>query len=241
MLYSSEREMVPDIICSLPNLFKVRNNYAHAQEVTEGSRIIDIVFARFHKSNKSFKNLIKYAKLFNRIQISQLQILAIIWKYKKITLSRISSLTYTNSDIMLRDFIKPLEDLELIQCAKRKTYMPKDWAGSDLGYIYTIEAKLNNWKSAFCQAIDNKKRSDFSYVAFPQGRLTNRDYILAEAESKGIGIIEVSPHNGSKILIEGKRAQSSRNLEKYVFILKIASELVRTGYKWTLKVSLAND
>jgi len=240
LFYLSESEMVPDIVRSLPNIFRVRNNYAHAQEVTEGSRVIDIVFTRFSEHDKFFFNLSNYAKILYRIPISQLQVLAIIWKFKKITINRISSLTYINSDIILRDFVKPLEDLGLINKVRGKTYAPNEWANEDIADVYTIEAKLYDWRRALDQAIDNRKRADFSYVAFPKGRLTNRKYIIEKAESNEIGIIEVSPHNGSRILVKAKRAHSASNLGKYIFILRIASELIRAGYKWTLKVPLAN-
>lgn len=235
VVYSLENEMVLHLTQSLPEIFDVKNNYAHSTEVTEGSRIIDIVFAVFFKSNSYFSGSMK---ALGRLSKPQLQVLAIIWKYKKVTLNRISSLTYTDSNTIYKDYIIPLLKFNLIREMNKKSFSPFELADVVPGDIFTIEAKLSKWKEAFDQAIENKKRADYSYVAFPEGNLTLKKHICLTARSNGIGIIEVYSRIKSRIVVKAKKAQTKKNCENYIFNLNIMREALNMKKGWTLKTDL---
>jgi len=213
VVYSLENEMVLHLTQSLPEIFDVKNNYAHSTEVTEGSRIIDIVFAVFFKSNNYFSSSMK---ALGRLYKPQLQVLAIIWKYKKITLNRISSLTYTDSNTIYKDYIIPLLKFNLIREMNKKSFSPFELADVVPGDIFTIEAKLSKWKEAF----DHKK------------------HICLTARSNGIGIIEVNSRIKSRIVVKAKKAQTKKNCENYIFNLNIMREALTMKKGWTLKTDL---
>lgn len=241
MSYIYEQEMIPDMVQALPDIFDVQENYAHAQEVTEGSRVIDIVFTTFIKDYNHIEDLKKYAKTLKMASKSQLFTLAIIRKHKKISLNKISSLTYTNTKIILEEFLTPLIELGLIQVNSKEIFRLLKWPGWKVGDVITIEAKLHDWKSAFNQAIDNKKRADYSYIAFPSGKLITHKNVLFEAKSNGIGIIETNPRRGSRIIIKAKKTHLKANFDKHLFKLQVDCELLNEDCKWTINTNLKGN
>lgn len=241
MSYIYEQEMIPDIIQALPDLFDVQENYAHAQEVTEGSRVIDIVFTTFIKDHNHIEDLKKYARALKMLSKSQLLILAIIRKHKKISLNKISSLTYTNAKIISEEFLTPLIKLGLTQVNSKAIFRFPKWPGWKAGNVITIEAKLRDWKSAFNQAIDNKKRADYSYVAFPSGKLISLKHILFEAKSNGIGIIETNQRRGSRIIIKAKKIHLEANFDKHLFKLQVDCGILNKDCKWTIDTNLKSN
>ena len=86
MPYVLEKEMIPDLTASLPTLFNYNQNcYAHACEVFDGARVVDIVSADTKDPKDIIPNWMYFEKGLNKLSISQLLALSIIRQEKKIT------------------------------------------------------------------------------------------------------------------------------------------------------------
>lgn len=235
-MYSLENAMATDITTSMPKLFNLKENYAHAIEIPEGSRIIDFVFTGPIQPNSYLIMQKKYSKALKKLSISQLHVLAIIWQYNKININHLSAVTYLSKKVLMENFLNPMSNFNLILEENNNVFVPANWSKLKLGEIFTIEAKIHDWKNAFFQAIDNQNRADYSYIAFPSGKLTKNRNILEDARSKGIGIIEVNSNTGAKILVKAKKTNLTKNYQKCIFHLKIMCGILNSRFKWTLNL-----
>jgi hypothetical protein len=234
MTYLFEREMVPDLTASLPGLFGKGQEYAHACEVPDGSRVVDIVFADIPDPCRMLEDCQYYAKGFTRLSNAQVFVLAIIWRVRRITVAKLSSMTWTSGKVIRGGYINPLADLGLIRRSGQKSYEPTEWSKWEPMSVITVEAKLTDWRCALEQASDNKRRSDFSYIAFPAVGLARRKEVLDETKAHGIGIIEVNPNADPTIVLNAKRVRRSKDPQRWAFYLRILIELISMNDRWTL-------
>ncbi len=235
-MYSLENAMATDITASMPKLFNLKKNYAHAIEIPEGSRIIDFVFTGPIQPN-SYKLMQKeYSKELRKLSISQLHVLAIIWQHNKININRLSAVTYLSKEVLIDNFLKPMLNFNLILEENNNKFIPTNWSKLKLGEIFTIEAKLYDWKNAFFQALDNQNRTDYSYIAFPSGNLIKNKKILEKARSRGIGIIEVNSSFGAEIVVKAQKTNLCKDYKKRMFHLKIMCGILNSKFKWKLNI-----
>lgn len=236
MAYLLEQEMIPDLTASLPVLFGDGQAFFQACEVPDGARVVDIVFANTQDPKQILKNWKSCERGLNRLSIPQLSVLSLIWRERRITIRKLSATTWLPAEVIRHDYLEPFLEVDLVRRSGRKSYEPTDWSIWEPGSVYTVEAKLKDWQCALDQAFDNKKRSDFSYVAFPSGRFTNKEGLHKKARSLGIGIIEVNSESGSSVLVNARRTNRFRDPGRWLFYLRILIGLLRKNSKWALAI-----
>jgi hypothetical protein len=234
MPYTLEKEMIPDLTASLPLLFNYNQNYyAHACEVFDGTRVVDIVFADTQDPKELIPNWMCFEKEFNKLSISQLLALSIIRHEKKITAKKLGFRTWQSINQVKKNFLEPFLEHGLIRRCTRLSYEPTEWSVWSPSSVIAIEAKLFDWRTALKQAHDNKKRSDFSYVALPHDVVLKRESLVRDANKLGIGVIGVSSEEGSSVILQAEKTKSSLDSSKWFFFLKILNDLLSINSKWT--------
>jgi hypothetical protein len=235
MPYMLEKEMIPDLTSSLPLLFNYDQNcYAHACEVFDGARVVDLVSADTQDPKELIPDWMYFVKGLNKLSISQLLALSIIRQEKKITAKKLGLRTWQSPNQVKENYIEPFLEYGLIKHCTRISYEPTEWSVWSPSRVITIEAKLSDWRTALNQAHDNKKRSDLSYVALPQDLVTKRKSLSSTAKKLGVGIIGVSSNYGSSVFLPAKKTKRSLDPNKWFFFLKIFIDLLNINSKWTL-------
>lgn len=233
MSYALEKEMIPDLTESLPLLFEYNQScYAHACEVCDGARVVDIVSADTQNPKELIPDWAYFEKGFKKLSVSQLLALSIIRNERKITVNRLGFCTWQSPSQVKRNFIDPFLDYGLIRKCTRLSYEPTEWGAWSPSSVITIEAKLSDWRTALNQAYDNKKRSDFSYVALPSDVVVKRESLLSNATKLGVGVIGVSPVNGSSVFLPAIKTKRYLDTSKWFFFLKIFIDLLKINSKW---------
>jgi len=222
-------------MAALPVLFGTGQQYAHACEVEHGFRVIDLAFVEAPDPRLSLEDWKHFARAFSCISSAQQQMLAIIWREQRVTLASLSSMTWMPREDVWADYLLPFLDSDLIRRSGPRSYEPTEWSEWRPCPVVTVEAKLSDWRCALAQATDNKKRSDFSYVAFPSGGLAQRDVVHREASRLGIGVIEVSPTTQPMIILKAKRVREKKSPERWTFLLSILADLVCSKHKWCMQ------
>lgn len=228
--------MIPDLTASLPLLFKYNQNYyAHACEVFDGARVVDIVSADTQDPKELISDWMYFKKGLNKLSTSQLLALSVIRHEKKITVKKLGFRTWQSPNQVKENFIKPFLEYGLIRHCTRISYEPTEWSVWSPTSVITIEAKLSDWRNALNQAHDNKKRSDLSYVALPHDVVLKREALLSDAKKIGVGVIGVSPDEGSSVFLPAKKSKRYLDSSKWFFFLKIFIDLLNINSKWTFR------
>jgi hypothetical protein len=174
-----------------------------------------------------------FGKGLNKLSTSQLLALSVIRHEKKITVKKLGICTWQSPNQVKKNFFEPFLEYGLIRRCTHLSYEPTEWSAWSPSSVITIEAKLSDWRSALNQAHDNKKRSDFSYVALPHDVVLKRELLLRDAKKLGVGVIGVSSDEGSSVFLPAKRTKRYLDSSKWFFFLKIFIDLLNINSKWT--------
>lgn len=81
------------------------------------------------------------------------------------------------------------------------------------GHVYSVEAKLTNWRRAIGQAVLNRYWSNRCYIALWHTKVGPS--VKTEARRHGLGVISVSP-SGAKMVVGAQLAQPRAHLKGQV-------------------------
>lgn len=197
-MFRFEKEMIPIIRDGLVNRYNF--NYI-CEEFPSGLGYVDIAASR---------------KLNERaVHTNDIELVYIISKYLNRKNKKVSPYCISKKYNLKKGVItKVIEYLEL------NNFVHSDEVGNlfisqriepAVSELYTIEAKLKNWKSAIFQARRNLSIASKSYVAFPSTQITKSKIELCKENQ--IGLISVE-HDAIDIIL---KAKDSKDLDKTNF------------------------
>lgn len=118
--------------------------------------------------------------------------------------------------------------------------------------IVSIEAKLDRWKEALCQAQDYRRFSNSAYVALPEEKIRKAPAIAMECAVHGIGLLAVATNRCSVIVrapvsnprtpewvwlvsrTVGFRAQLSSKLpQRLESVRKLSAKRIDAGFRFS--------
>ena len=197
-MFRFEKDMIPIIRDGLVNRYNF--NYI-CEEFSSGLGYVDIAAAR---------------KLNERtVHANDIELVYIISKYlnrknKKVSPNCIQK-KYSLKKGLVAKVIKYLEQNDFVHSDEIGNLFISQKIEPAVNELYTIEAKLTNWKSAIFQARRNLSIASKSYVAFPSTQITKSKIELCQ-ENK-IGLISVKRDSIDIIL----KAKDSTKLDKTNF------------------------
>lgn len=197
-MFKYESEMIPVLIESLSKVF---NTEYITTEFKTGNGIADLVFTTDLSKENIYLNDYGMMSLFvNLFQQKK--------KLKK-------ELLYANcfDKIQLKKLLTRLEYDDFIyvdgnNIIKRRNYK------AHTQNLFSVEAKLNDWKSGFYQALRYKFFSHKSYLAYPKQYIHRVDLELLKENN--IGLISVE-HNSIRI-IHNPKSEKPQDLVSFFFL-----------------------
>jgi len=218
--FKLEADLVTILIDKIDNLVKNTTAVFTKQEWYIGRRIADIAICGFNSTPlpnslpKSIKRLNYYdvhiiAHLFNR----PLRLLTISERVK-------------SSTIKVQKSLGKLKRSELVDQTSAGAYHLTDWRCFIPSKIITIEAKLQDWKTAIQQASYHKKFSDFSYIAMPSKKCTNEN-LTDSCKELGIGLISVFNKSKSTLSIKAKRNCASNSPQRDIAAMSLLQAFMK--------------
>lgn len=218
--FSLEADLVTILIDKIDNLVKNTTAVFKKQEWYIGRRIADIAICGFSSTPlpnslpKSIKRLSYYdihiiAHLFDR----PLRLLTISERVK-------------SSAIKAQKSLDKLKRSGLVDQTNAGAYHLTDWRCFVPSEIITIEAKLQDWKTAIQQASYYRKFSDFSYVAMPSRKCTNEN-LTDSCKELGIGLISVFDKSKSTLSIKAKRNCASNSPQRDIAAMSLLQAFMK--------------
>lgn len=181
-----ERDLVDALIPGLERALRPSLGLLMAAEVTNRARVVDLVLADTAHPSAVLDDMEVYAPGFRKLDGRRASLLAIIWRERRISLDRLSQITWTTTD-RLRPDIQEMSRVGLVDINRRETLRPTGWAEWSPGSLIAVEAKLADWRGALSQATDHLAWADYSYVAMPSdGPLTN-EHVIRALRNEGVG------------------------------------------------------
>jgi hypothetical protein len=230
--FSSERDLVDVLVGELASLYESGLPVLQAREVPNAARVIDVVVV--FGADDPAPLLLEWEMPLRRLRAldrAHLSLLALVWAEKCISLSRLSRLTWTESEILRRRYLNTLVEAGLVECSARNTVTPTGWATWRSGRIVAVEAKLSDWRGCLAQAADNARWADVSYTAFPaSGPLSVKGVLLA-LKSQGLGGIEVD-RQGMSIVVPPRAKSQALSRRRAEFALGILRDMLH-GSRWS--------
>ena len=172
-MFRYESEMIPVLI---ENLSKIFNTEYITTEFSTGNGVADLVFATEMNEEKLFFNDYGMMSLFvNLFQQNK-------------TLNALTLYENCFDKTRLKKLINHLEGEEYICCDGDKITRTRKYKPHTQN-LFSIEAKLKDWKSGFYQALRYKFFSHKSYLAYPKHYIHRVDLQLLKENN--IGLISV--------------------------------------------------
>lgn len=228
MSYQLESEMIPALMTSLAPLLVKDAPYVVACEVPDGSRVVDVMYAVLPTTWRTSPEEDFAAKL-GRLSIAQAVVLSLLWREQRMSLHRLSRLSFVSEDRLVAEYLGPMERADLV-ARDGRSWCVTEWAQRRPPHLIAVEAKLRDWREAMSQAVDNRKRSDESYIALP--RMDNRQRastIRARATEFGIGVVEVDADGAATITTKARRVPARESHGKWgVAVRLLGKECPRT-------------
>lgn len=196
--FELEADLVSALIDKIDNLANNATSVFKKQEWYIGRRIADIAICGFDST--PLPNSLP--KSIKRLSYYDLHIIAHLLD-RPLRLSAISE-RIKSSTIKVQESLDKLKRSKLVDQTNAGAYHLTDWRCFIPSEIITIEAKLQNWKTAIQQASYYRTFSDFSYVAMPSRTCTNED-LTNSCKELGIGLISVFNKGKPTLSIKAKR------------------------------------
>jgi len=235
--YRYERYLVDDLVRAIPHVFATGSSCVRATEVTSGARVVDVVVAGAVDPVGKMCMDPGFGAAMLRLTQPQLTVLAMVWSRERVTLSTLSRATWTSAGDLLSAYVEPLMSLGLLEETRSRTYRPTSWAEWRPEHVTTIEAKLRDWQDVLSQAVDNRDRSDFSYIAIPEREafgLGQGQSIEAFARRLGVGVVRVDEQAGSRVSLRPRRRATKPPLGRWILALQMLVGLLSDDGKWTI-------
>lgn len=232
MMFETENQMLGPLVRGLDAVLRLDSPFAHATEIHDGPRVIDLVVAEVNNpiQGNHFPEHLRTA--FSGLTNLQIAFMATVWREKRIRLRRLASLTWT-SEKETKDLVSTLANKGVVELTQRGTVKPTEWASWCDRPLYSIELKISAWSEAIGQAADNLRRSDYSLVAFPHGFFERHPERVREARKAGIGVIGVHPDRGPTLLSRGRQSKQRRSVAAGCFRLMALRQMLRDSNRWS--------
>jgi hypothetical protein len=210
-MFRYESEMIPVLI---ENLSKVFNTKYITTEFGTGNGVADLVFTTKMSEERLFLNdygmMSLFVSLFNQSKILNAEML------------------YENNfdKARMKKLLACLERYDFICFDGKKIIRTRKYQAHTLN-LFSVEAKLKDWKSGFCQALRYKFFSHKSYLAYPEQYIHRVELNLLKKHN--IGLISVSSNNIN--FIYNPKIEKPQDTTSYYFLSEMfAKEIKRKAY-----------
>lgn len=189
-MFKVEKDMIPVLQKFLSERYKTEY---FVSEFDSGNGIADLVFSFDMDTLNEKELLLDYEALF------------LIHKYlnrknKKVYASKFKKKTSLEKKKF--DYLfKKLVEMGILEALSDETYVVREKYAPPVKKIFSIEAKLHDWKNGFYQALRYKAYSHKSYLAISEEFAHRVDLELLRENN--IGLIAVSP-NGINFILDIK-------------------------------------
>ncbi|MBK6264586.1 hypothetical protein JKA74_06005 [Marivirga sp. S37H4] len=209
-MFRYESEMIPVLI---ENLTKTFNTQYITTEFGTGNGVADLVFTTEMNEENLFLNSYDMMSLFVSL-FQQKQIL--------------------NSDLLYENCFDKMRLKKLLNCLKSENFICMDGNKiiqkrkykSHTQNLFSIEAKLKDWKSGFYQALRYKFFSHKSYLAYPKQYIHRVDLNLLKESN--IGLISVD--FDSIEFVYKPKTEKPQDVTSYFFLSELfAKEILKNA------------
>lgn len=174
-MFRYESEMIPVLVKNLSEKFKTK--YI-TTEFGTGNGVADLVFTTKMSDENLFFNdyssMALFVKLFDLNRLTQVDLLE----------------QTTFDKVRLKKLIKYLEEEEYIHFSEGQIIKSRKYQAHTKN-LFSIEAKLKDWKSGFYQALRYKFFSNKSYLAYPKQFIHRVDLELLTSHNIGLIAVDI--------------------------------------------------
>jgi hypothetical protein len=207
-MFRYESEMIPVLIENLTKVFKTE--YI-TTEFSTGNGVADLVFTTEMNNEDLFLNDYALMSLF----------VSLFQQNKKLTNTQLQKIS--SDKTRLKNLLIHLENNEFIEYDGERIIRNRKYKAHTQN-LYSVEAKLNDWKSGFYQALRYKFFSHQSYLAYPEKNIHRVD--LSLLKENNIGLISVGI---CKIQIISKpKTEKPKDLTSYFFLSELFAQQFKT-------------
>lgn len=207
-MFRYESEMIPVLIDNLSKVFKTE---FITTEFSTGNGVADLVFTTEMNDEDLFLNDYTLMSLFVRLFQQNKYITKKQLQESNIDKNKLKKLL---THLKVNDFIK--YEGEIIKRNRKYKAHTRN--------LLSVEAKLNDWKSGFYQALRYKFFSHQSYLAYPEKNIHRVDLDLLKEHN--IGLISVSV---DKIrFISKPQKENPKDLTSYFFLSELFAQQFKT-------------
>jgi hypothetical protein len=206
-MFKYESEMIPVLV---ENLSKIFNTEYITTEFSTGNGVADLVFSTEMNEEKLFLNDYGMMSLFVRLfQQNKMLNSELLYEncFDKTRLKKL--LNYLEGD----DFIC-IDGYKITRTRKYKSHTQN---------LFSVEAKLKDWKSGFYQAMRYKFFSHKSYLAYPKQYIHRVDLELLKENN--IGLISVELDN-IEFVFKPKN-EKPQDITSYFFLSELFAKEIR--------------
>ncbi|KAF5064182.1 hypothetical protein DSECCO2_286810 [anaerobic digester metagenome] len=203
-MFRYESEMIPVLIDNLSKVFKTE--YI-ATEFSTGNGVADLVFTTEMNDEDLYLNDYALMSLFVNLFQQNKHLTTKQLQKSSIDKTRLKNLL---THLEVNDFIE--YDGEVIKRNRKYKAHTRN--------LLSVEAKLNDWKSGFYQALRYKFFSHQSYLAYPEKNIHRVDLDLLKEHN--IGLISVGDN---KIrFISKPKTEKPKDLTSYFFLSELFAQ-----------------
>lgn len=222
--YALESEMVAQLVKELPTiLVPSLRTCSVACEVAHGSRVIDVLLSQALDPADVIADWGRYERALRSLSSQQTYVLSMIWSRGAVGAADLGRDAFVEQNALETKYLTPLEAKGLIRRSIQGTLRPTEWAHWRPSRLVAIEAKLSDWRGALVQALDNTRRTDYSYVAFPTNFVSTRPHVVDSARAAGIGVLAVPIHGAPRVLVKARRVSRTDSPEFWDLSLRLLS------------------
>lgn len=189
-MFRLERNLVDCLVPGLEAALRPSANLYVATEVTNRTRVVDIVLADAVHPKIAVADWADYAPGFRKLDGRKVSLLAVVWRERCISVDRLARITWTCPKDLASD-VEQMVRLGLVEINHRRTLRPTGWAEWSPGSLIAVEAKLSDWRGAVSQALDHLSWADYSYVAMPANSAIATREVQKALRQAGVGGLAV--------------------------------------------------
>jgi len=206
-MFRYESEMIPVLV---ENLSKVFNTEYITTEFSTGNGVADLVFTtEMNKESLFFNDYGLMALFVNLFQQNKMLNADLLYKS-----------TYNKT--RLKNLLNCLEDDDFIAFDGDRIIRNRKYKAHTQN-LFSVEAKLKDWKSGFYQALRYKFFSHKSYLAYPEQYIHRVNLDLLKEHN--IGLIAVEQNDIH--LVYKPKAERPQDITSYYFLSEMFTREIR--------------
>ena len=214
-MFRYESEMIPVLIENLSKVFKTE--YI-TTEFSTGNGVADLVFTTEMNDENLFLNDYALMSLFVNL----------FHQNRNLTTKHLDKVGHDK--LRLRNLLVHLENDQFIEYDGHKIIRNRKYKAHTQN-LFSVEAKLNDWKSGFYQALRYKFFSQKSYLAFPEKYIHRVDLDLLKEHN--IGLISVGQENIQ--FISKPKTEKPKDITSYYFLSELFAQQFKTNENYEIK------